>query len=98
MEPPVVHWTPSIAVCGMDFYRGEAFPQWKGNLFISALASERLVRVVLEGERVVDQEVLLQGTGRMRDVRCFEDGAVTVVYDQARQGGGKVVRLVPVER
>lgn len=98
MEPPVVHWTPSIAVCGMDFYRGEAFPKWKGNLFISALASERLVRVVLEGERVVRQEVLLQGTGRMRDVRCFEDGAVTVVYDQARQGGGKVVRLVPVER
>lgn len=95
MEPPVVHWTPSIASCGMDFYRGEAFPRWKGNLFISALASQQLVRVVIEGERVVHQEVLLQGTGRMRDVRCFDDGAVTVVYDEARGGGGKVVRLVP---
>lgn len=98
MEPPVVHWTPSIAVCGQDFYQGEAFPKWKGNLFVSALASERLVRVVLDGERVVHQEVLLQGTGRMRDVRCFDDGAVTVVYDQAKQGGGKVVRLVPAGR
>jgi len=96
LEPPVVHWTPSIAVCGIDFYEGDAFPKWKGNLFVTALAQQRLVRVVLEGNRVAAQEVLLSGTGRLRDVRCFDDGFITLAYDQAKQGGGKVVRLVPV--
>jgi glucose/arabinose dehydrogenase len=91
MEQPVTYWTPSIAVCGIDFYSGDAFPKWKGNLFVSALAHNKLVRVVLENGKVAHQEMLLQGQGRIRDVRCFDDGFVYVIYDQP----GKIVRLVP---
>lgn len=91
MEPPVVHWTPSIAVCGIDFYAGDQFPQWKGHLFAAALAHRKVVRVVLDGEKVVQQEDLLKDSGRVRDIRCPEDGFIYVIYDEP----GKIVRLVP---
>jgi len=91
MESPVLQWTPSIAASGLALYDGAQFPNWRGNLFAGALAHQKIVRIVLDGTRVVDQEILLQGKGRIRDVRCFDDGAITVVFDQP----GRVVRLVP---
>ncbi len=91
MEPPVIHWTPSIAASGLAVYHGDKFPSWRGNLLAGALAHQKIVRITLEGEKVKDQEILLEKTGRIRDVRCFDDGYVTVVYDQP----GKVIRLVP---
>ena len=75
----------------MAFYAGEAFPKWKGNLFVAALAHGKLFRLTLDGEKVVEQEDLLAGSGRVRDVRCFDDGFVYVIYD----GPGKIVRLAP---
>lgn len=91
MEPPVIHWTPSIAVGGLDFYQGDRFPGWRGNAFVTALAAQKMVRLTFEGDRVVSQEELLRGTGRIRDVRVFDDGLVYVIYDAP----GKIVRLVP---
>ncbi len=93
MEDPVVQWTPVIAASGLAIYRGDKFPRWRGNLFAGGLASERVVRLELNGAAVTEQEVLLQGTGRIRDVRSFDDGFLYVVYDKP----GKVVRLVPAE-
>lgn len=90
MEDPVKQWTPSPAVCGMAFYTGKAFPQWEGNLFVGALAHAKLFRLQLDGGTVRHQEVLLKGSGRVRDVRCFDDGYLYVIYDQ-----GRIVRLVP---
>ena len=91
IEPPVVQWTPSIAVCGMDFYTGDKFPNWKGNLFAATLAHQKLVRIVIDGEKVTEQEILLEKTGRMRDVACFDDGYIYILYENP----GRVVRLVP---
>jgi aldose sugar dehydrogenase len=93
MEQPVKQWTPSPAFCGMDFYNGDKFPQWKGNLFISALALQKVIRVAINGEKVTDEEDLLERAGRIRDVRCFRDGFVYVIYDEP----GKIVRLVPAD-
>ena len=93
MEDPVLQWTPVIAASGLVLYGGEKFPRWRGNLFAGGLASERVVRLELEGAAVTGREVLLQGSGRVRDVRAFDDGFLYVVYDEP----GKVVRLVPVE-
>lgn len=93
MEPPVIHWTPSIAVGGLDVYRGERFPGWKGNLFVTALAGQHVRRLEMEGRKVVHQESLLARTGRIRDIRCLDDGLVYVVYDEP----GRIVRLVPAE-
>jgi len=93
MEDPVVQWTPVIAASGLALYQGDKFPRWRGNLFAGGLAGQRVVRIELNGAAVTEQEVLLEGTGRIRDVRSFDDGFLYVVYDQP----GKVVRLVPVE-
>lgn len=94
IEPPVVQWTPSIGVAGIDFYTGTKFANWKNNLFVSALAHQKVIRVEIDGEnKVTHQETLLDRTGRVRDVRCFPDGFIYVVYDQP----GKVVRLVPTD-
>lgn len=93
MEQPVHQWTPSIAVCGVAFYTRDAFPRWKGNLFAAALAHKKLVRIELRDGAFADEEILLEGSGRIRDVRCFDDGAVTVIYDTP----GRIVRLVPTQ-
>lgn len=94
MEPPVLQWTPSIAVAGIDFYHGEKFPMWKGNLFATALAHQKVVRMEIDAENnITHQEILLEGTGRIRDIRAPDDGFIYLVYDEP----GKLVRLVPVE-
>ncbi len=93
MESPITHWTPSIAVSGIEFYRGDLFPKWKYNLFAGALAHQKLVRNVIENNQVTHQEILLEKSGRIRDVKCFDDGYLYVIYDQP----GKIIRLVPVE-
>ena len=91
IEPPVLHWTPSIAPSGLALYQGDAFPAWRGNLLVGALAHQKLIRVELEGPKAIHQEILLEDSGRIRDVRVFDDGLVYIVYDRP----GKVVRLVP---
>lgn len=92
IEPPVIDWTPSIAVGGLAVYYGDAFPGWKGNLFATALAGQKLVRIELgDGGSRPRQENLLERTGRIRDVRVVDDGFLYVVYDEP----GRIVRLVP---
>lgn len=92
LEQPVIHWTPSIAVCGIDFYQGDKFPRWKNNLLVTGLASEELRRVVIDGHRVVEQEVLFKGIGRGRHVITGPDGFIYVVLNKP----DSVVRLEPV--
>lgn len=94
-EAPVAVWTPSIAVSGTAFYDGNAFPSWRGNLLVGGLALQQVRRVVLDGERVVHQETLLEGRiGRIRDVRVGPDGLVYLLTDLARGG---LYRLEPVD-
>ena len=92
VEAPVVQWTPSIAPSGMAFYTGDKFPQWKGNVFVGALKFQLLVRVVLEGDKVVHQERMLTELGsRIRDVRQGPDGNLWLL-DESR---GRVLRVEP---
>jgi glucose/arabinose dehydrogenase len=94
MEQPVIHWTPSIAVCGIDFYEGAAFPKWTGNLFVTALAQQELRRVVIdENNEVTHQEVLMKDLARLRDVASGPDGTLYVVMNDP----GRIVRLVPAD-
>lgn len=93
MAQPLLQWTPSIAPSGMAFCTGERFPKWKGNLFVGALKFQMLVRLELDGERVVREERLLQGAlGRIRDVRQGPDGLIYLLIDSDK---GRIVRLEP---
>lgn len=86
MEQPAIYWDPSIAPCGMAFYNGDQFPNWKGDLFVGALAHTHLRRLEIEGSKVVEEEVLFHDLGRIRDVRSAPDGAIYVLID-SRDGG-----------
>ncbi len=83
MEQPVTYWSPSIAPSGLTVYRGDRFPRWDGNLFVGALRARLLVRLELDGERVVHEERLLAGFGnRIRDVRTGPDGLIYLLLDE----------------
>ena len=91
MEQPVYFWTPDIAPAGIGFYTGKMFPSWDGSLFVSGLASKYLVRLVLNGNRVVAEERLLADqNARIRGVNEGPDGALYVLTDGAN---GKILRL-----
>ena len=91
MEQPILYWKPSIAVCGLDFYRGNLFEKWKNRLLVGALKYEEVRLLNIEDGRVMHQEVILKGAGRVRDVSTGPDGAIYVVLNNP----GKVVRLSP---
>jgi len=93
MEQPVLYWKPSIAVCGLDFYRGDLFKKWKNKLMVGALKYEEVRLLQIEGDRVVHQEVIVKNQGRVRDVSTGPDGAIYVVLNNP----GTVIRLTPKE-
>jgi glucose/arabinose dehydrogenase len=91
--PPAHAWTPTIAPSGLAFYVGDRFPRWKGDAFLGSLKDGMLVRLKMEGERVVGEERLLKGLlGRIRDVRAGPDGLLYLLVDDRN---GKLVRLEP---
>ena len=92
MEQPIVYWVPSIAPSGMMFYTGDQFPRWKGNIFIGALRGTHIRRLVLQGNRVVTQEVLLPDYARIRDVINGPEGYVYFITDES---DGKILHLQP---
>jgi aldose sugar dehydrogenase len=90
VQEPVYYWVPSIAPSGMMFYTGALFPEWRGNLFIGAMAGQHLVRLVLNGERVIAEEKLLTDLKRrIREVRQGPDGAIYIF------AGDALMRLTP---
>ncbi len=92
MEQPVYFWTPDIAPAGIAFYSGKTFPAWDGDLFVAALAGRNLVRLMLNGDRVVAEERLLGDlNARIRGVAQGPDDALYVLTDGM---GGKILKLV----
>jgi glucose/arabinose dehydrogenase len=93
MEQPLYYWDPVIAPSGMTFYTGDLFPAWKGSLFIGGLASTCLVRLTVEGEKIVGEERLLKELKeRIRNVRQGPDGALYLETDNVK---GRILKLVP---
>jgi aldose sugar dehydrogenase len=92
MEQPLYYWDPVIAPSGMAFYTADLFPAWKGDLFVGSLVDEHVARLELDGEKVVGEERLVTGKGRVRDVRVGPDGAIYLVTDE---DDGKLMAIVP---
>lgn len=92
---PRVDLTPSPAVSSFVVYRGDAFPQWNGNLIVGSLKATELYRFVVDGERIVHKEVLLRDAGRIRDVQMANDGTLLLLIEH--DSGSKVLRLVPAQ-
>jgi glucose/arabinose dehydrogenase len=85
------HWTPVISPSGIAFYTSDTIPSWKGNLLIGGLSSQGIVRLKLDGEKIVGEE-RIPLDARIRNVAQGPDGAVYALTDA---GDGKVLRLTP---
>ncbi|WP_246228502.1 PQQ-dependent sugar dehydrogenase [Paraflavitalea devenefica] len=89
LEQPVYYWDPVVSPSGMTFYNGDAMPEWKNNLFVAALNTPHLVRLVIENNKVTGEERLLEKEReRFRDVTVGKDGALYAVTD-----GGRLYRM-----
>jgi len=85
VEQPVYFWYPDIAPCGMIFYTGDMFPEWKGNLLIGGMGAKALIRLVLDGDKIVAEEHLLtEMNQRVREVQQGPDGAIYILTDDGR--------------
>ncbi|BDW98671.1 PQQ-dependent sugar dehydrogenase [Maricaulis maris] len=94
LEQPIWFWDPSIAPSGLTFYTGDGFANWQGDAFVGALAGSMLVRLEVEGDRIISREELLVERGeRIRDVATGPDGNLYLLTDDLE---GAVLRLVPV--
>ncbi|MBE56252.1 MAG: hypothetical protein CL479_06740 [Acidobacteria bacterium] len=100
MEHPDHFWVPSIAVSGLMIYRGDRFPQWQGNMFSGGLAGEQLARLTLseDAQRIEQEETLIQGIGRIRDVREGPDGYIYVAIEGRDGALTPIVRLEPADQ
>ncbi len=104
LESPLLEYTPAVAPASGVFYRGSAFPQFKDNFFFGCLRGERIIRVRLDGRRVISQENLLVGKyGRIRDVAEGPDGFLYFSTSN-RDGRGspandddRIIRLTPAK-
>ena len=93
LEQPVYFWDPVISPSSLMFYSGDMFPQWKGNAFVTSLSQAHLVRLVLDGDKVIGEERLLADRKeRLRLVRQAPDGALYILTDGAK---GKLLRVTP---
>ncbi len=93
LEQPLIYWVPSIAPSGMTFYDKDMFKSWKGDLLVSALAGQQIRRIDLDGQKVIDQEILLADMQtRFRNIITANDGAIIILTDEPE---GRVLRLSP---
>jgi glucose/arabinose dehydrogenase len=95
MEHPVHFWVPSIATCGLMIYTGDKFPGWRGNIFVGGLGGMQLARLTMDGQDVASEETLIQGFGRVRDVRQGPDGYIYVAIGSRGGAPSAVYRMEP---
>jgi glucose/arabinose dehydrogenase len=104
METPIVQYSPALAPASGMFYRGDLFPELKGNFLFGALKGESIVRLVLDKRRIVAQEKLFLKTyGRIREIAEGLDGSIYFSTSN-RDGRGdatkeddRILRIVPAE-
>jgi glucose/arabinose dehydrogenase len=93
MEQPLTYYVPSIAPCGMAFVTGNRYGHWENSLLIGSLRFEYLERCIIEDNKVVGHERLLEGIGRVREVKVSPDGYIHVGVENP----GRIIKLIPVD-
>jgi len=98
MEQPAHVWVPSIGVSGLMIYSGDKFPEWRGSAFAGGMAKLSLSRLSFQGNRVTNNETMMPGVGRIRDVRQSPDGFIYLVTEDRDGKPTSIVRMEPVAR
>lgn len=99
IQHPDHFWVPSIAASGLMIYSGARFPKWRGNMFAGGLAGQQLARLTLsmDAQEVEQEETLVQGIGRIRDVREGPDGYIYIATEGRDGALTPIVRLEPTD-
>ena len=92
-EPPVVEFTPSIAISNLVVYEGAAFPEWRGDFLVGSLKASDLYRIRISDGKIVDKEIVVENLARIRDIDVNDEGIVYLLLEHA--SGGRIVRIVP---
>ena len=103
MDDPIRYFTPTLAPSGIVFNTSKKYPGWQNNLFLTALAGQKLIRYDIQGRKIVDEEILWDQYGRTRAVIMGPDGLLYILLQNATGGRvgtgastpGMVVQLVP---
>ena len=92
MEQPVKFYVPSIAPGSLLVYSGEAFPDWKVNLFAGALKLTHLNRVEIDstGRAIAEERLLVGLRERIRALAESPEGWLYLSTDS-----GKILRIRP---
>ena len=98
MEDSMYSWDGSIGPSSVLAYSGEAFPRWRGSLLVGGLVSRAVHRLRLDGTKVVHEEKLLTGTGKVRELVQASNGAIYVLFDTSSEEANSLVRLEPITR
>lgn len=98
MEQPRHYWTPSIAVCGIDFYTGDAFPEWKNNLFAGGLSAGELHRLEVDKGAVIDDEIIFKTKGRIRDIADGPDGYLYFIINYRDSNTSSIYKIIPSDQ
>jgi glucose/arabinose dehydrogenase len=93
-EEPAITWTPVISPGYLMFYRGNLFPDWRGDALAAGLTAKAIVRIELNGARAREAERYDMGV-RIRTVVEGADGALWVLEDGRRGGTGRLLKLTP---
>ena len=99
MEQPLEYWDPSFGPSGMTLYRGRAFPHWDGDIFMTSLVFNHVIRVDMDGRVSGAQQILFDEIGeRLRDIRTGPDGALYILSEGTGAGDGRVWRVRATNR
>lgn len=93
MEQPIRYYNPSIAICAAEFVVGNLFKKWENNLLVTALKYQEIRRLKVSGKNIIEEEVLLKGMGRVRDVKLGPDEAIWVLTNSPDQ----LLRITPIK-
>lgn len=97
MQEPVYYWPTAIAPSNIMFYRGDAFPDWRGAAFISGLVGLRLTKLVFDGDKVADAATVVDGLGRIRDVHKGPDGLIYLAITAGEGIESPILRIEPAD-
>jgi len=88
-----LNWVPSMAISSVQFYSGQTFPEWQGDLIVCSLNGESLIRLDFEDGEIVGEEVILSGNiGRIRDFEIDQDGDIYLITDLRKSPVWKLTR------
>ena len=93
MEQPIYYWTPSIALCGIKHVQNSLFIEWENDILISSLKYERVHKIRIKNNKVIDEEIIYDAGSRVRDIEIGLDGFIYI----ALENPGRVIRLRPID-